>query len=564
MSLFSHNNIEELDASKEGLKRSSLTPSEISYLREIDVTEQFDLYKMRLEEISKSSGMSQKEILGTLDLSEQEKYFSKEYEELSTQIELSKDEYKLIKDFALEHCADLHIKDGKIVIEGDFYKPIAWLDPKTKIGEVLIGEHHYHSDNSFTGVKRNEFRLPGYTIQDTYNVFGPNSDLVGTTKEIWVNGEKYEIPITQTKENYHGMLVNVYGVPDFSEYAIATIPIEADAVVREASSHKIEATRTLAQQYIEGRFPPGTFTKQQEKELVDIANGKRAESITGLTPHHVGNAKMQYVPTEIHKKINHIGGSWLMNEKNYFKGMEYSNLEQTSRPKLSHVQLECIKEVIPLSKPELLVTRIDEINDCKPPKAIDSNKEISELIAPYKEGINPIYLEAPQDSVQIEQISETMTKMEDLKFSEWKELSFNERVDVLQRVENEVSQIAHRPSCPIQTESLGKGHFGYYSPESQMITINSDYIKSNNLSDYKEVLDTIFHEGRHAYQYYNLMEREVHPRQGDLSNWKANEFEYGYQEAKTQGFAAYYLQPQEADARAFAEDIVKQYQDKMA
>lgn len=236
---------------------------------------------------------------------------------------------------------------------------------------------------------------------------------------------------------------------------------------------------------------------------------------------------------------------------------------EENKQAFSSAHLEYVQEVLPFHDKHILIDRIDELNSSIPPKAIDSNKEISDLIAPYKEGINPIYLEAPQDSVQIEQISETMTRIEGLEFSEWKELSFNERVDVLQRVENEVSQIAHRPSCPIQTESLGKGYFGYYSPESQMITINSDYIKSNNLSDYKEVLDTIFHEGRHAYQYYNLMEREVHPRQGDLSNWKVNEFKYGYQEAKTQGFAAYYLQPQEADARAFAEDVVKQYQDKM-
>ena len=65
----------------------------------------------------------------------------------------------------------------------------------------------------------------------------------------------------------------------------------------------------------------------------------------------------------------------------------------------------------------------------------------------------------------------------------------------------------------IQIESLGNGYFGYYSPKTETITINSDYIKSNDISDYREVLDTIFHEGRHAYQYYNLTEREVHPRQ---------------------------------------------------
>ena len=226
-------------------------------------------------------------------------------------------------------------------------------------------------------------------------------------------------------------------------------------------------------------------------------------------------------------------------------------------------QLDYVQEILPLNDRHILIDRIDEIGNSIPPKAIDTDKEISDLIAPLKEGIEPIYLEAPQDHIQIERISDTMAQIEGLEFYEWKELPFDERVDLLQNIENEVALIAHRPSCPIQTESLGKGYFGYYSPESKTITINSDYIQSNDISDYKEVLDTIIHEGRHAYQYYNLTEREVHPRQGDISNWKANEFDYGYQDAKTQGFAAYFLQPQEADARAFAEDVLKQYQEKI-
>lgn len=227
-------------------------------------------------------------------------------------------------------------------------------------------------------------------------------------------------------------------------------------------------------------------------------------------------------------------------------------------------QLDYVQEIIPLNDKHILIDRIDELSNSNPPKAIDADKELSDLIVPLKEGIEPIYLEAPQDYIQIERVSDTMTRMAGLEFSEWKELSFDKRVDLLQNIENEVALISHRPSCPIKTESLGKGYFGYYSPESKIITINSDYVQSNDISDYKEVLDTIIHEGRHAYQYYNLTEREVHPRQGDLSNWKTNEFEYGYQDARTQGFAAYYLQPQESDARAFAEDVLKQYQEKIA
>lgn len=98
-----------------------------------------------------------------------------------------------------------------------------------------------------------------------------------------------------------------------------------------------------------------------------------------------------------------------------------------------------------------------------------------------------------------------------------------------------------------------------YSNNSNLIVINSDVIESNSFNDYREALDTLVHEGRHAYQNYNLYEREVHPRGGDISNWKLNEFSYGYQDAEHFGFKAYALQPLEADARAFAEDVLNEF-----
>ena len=38
-----------------------------------------------------------------------------------------------------------------------------------------------------------------------------------------------------------------------------------------------------------------------------------------------------------------------------------------------------------------------------------------------------------------------------------------------------------------------------------------------------------------------------------------NEFDYGYQDVGHYGFRAYKLQPLEADARAFAEDVLNEF-----
>ena len=92
------------------------------------------------------------------------------------------------------------------------------------------------------------------------------------------------------------------------------------------------------------------------------------------------------------------------------EGLNFSQEEK--KYLFSSAQSDYVQEVLPLQDKNILIDRIDELSDSIPPKAIDSNKEISDLIAPYKEGIDPIYLEAPQDAVQIEQISEKMTQME--------------------------------------------------------------------------------------------------------------------------------------------------------
>lgn len=227
--------------------------------------------------------------------------------------------------------------------------------------------------------------------------------------------------------------------------------------------------------------------------------------------------------------------------------------------KLTPVEQAYIEEVLPLRNGELLTARIDELGNQNPPKAIDADKSVSDLIQPVIEEINPIYLEAPSDAIQIEQASDAMRNIEGLSYEEWKELSYNERIEVLQNLENVIAQIEHRPACPLNVKKMIKDEYGYFSPNQLDITINSRYIESNSLKDYKESLDTIVHEGRHAYQHYNLTIREVHPREGELTNWKWNEFDMGYRNARIHGFKAYWSQPLECDARAFAEDVLKNY-----
>lgn len=232
------------------------------------------------------------------------------------------------------------------------------------------------------------------------------------------------------------------------------------------------------------------------------------------------------------------------------------NLENVNS--LSDGEINYISEAIESNNTNFIITRIDEVNAAVPPKAIDSNPEISDLLGNTKENIDRKYLEAPNDIEQAEKISEAMSQIEGTDYETWSKLSREERLEVMQKVENAAAEIAHRPACKVVSKCLGENHLGYFSPDTKDITLNSRYLESDRESYYKSI-ETIIHEGRHGYQDYNLFSRQVHPSGGDITNWVWNQFECGYQSAEIYGFKRYWMQPVEADARKFAEDVTSRF-----
>lgn len=250
---------------------------------------------------------------------------------------------------------------------------------------------------------------------------------------------------------------------------------------------------------------------------------------------------------------------------NDFEGIESPiRATENSKDSISPAQSEYINECVKSGNPLTLVDRIDELSSYQPPKGIDSNAEIAELVEPLKESIESKYLEAPSDLEQVNQIGDYLAGIDELKFENWKELSPTERHQALQDAEYRIAEIEHRDFCAVEIKDLPAGHYGYYSSIDKTITLNSRYVYDNDFEGYKETLDTLIHEGRHAYQDYNMIEREVHPRGGEVTNWKWNEYELGYRDAGLFGFEEYAMQPVETDARAFAEDVLNRYFDKTA
>jgi hypothetical protein len=234
------------------------------------------------------------------------------------------------------------------------------------------------------------------------------------------------------------------------------------------------------------------------------------------------------------------------------------------RSSLSTAEVEYIDECVEGGNPSALVDRIDEFSTSLPPKGIDSDKEISAIIEPIKDQIDSKYLEAPTDVEQIEAISDYLVNVENLDYASWQKLSVEERIETIQNAENKIAEIEHRNPCPIKVQQLSSDTYGYFSPINKTITLNLTYLSNPSEQSYRATLDTLVHEGRHAYQDYNMNEREVHQRSGEVNMWKWNNDEVGYQNAILCGFKAYAMQPVETDARAFAEDVLTSYFKKKA
>ncbi len=237
---------------------------------------------------------------------------------------------------------------------------------------------------------------------------------------------------------------------------------------------------------------------------------------------------------------------------------------ETGRDCLSSAEIAYVSECVEGNNPSALVDRIDELSPVQPPKGIDCNDELAELIEPVKEQIDSKYLEAPADIEQIDKIGDLLASVENLNYERWAELTPYQRLDTLQNAENQIAEIEHRNPCEIKLQYMEPNHFGYYNPGDKTITLNALHVDSGNFDAYKDTLDTLIHEGRHAYQDYNMTEREVHPRGGEVNMWKWNEYGIGYQTALLCGFEAYAMQPVETDARAFAQDVLTNYFEKTA
>ena len=156
---------------------------------------------------------------------------------------------------------------------------------------------------------------------------------------------------------------------------------------------------------------------------------------------------------------------------------------------------------------------------------------------------------APSMEIQAQEISEFFCEIDELQFDKWRELDVDGRVEALSVLEKETAEIAHRPPLEVK----------YF--DGNRIVLSEKILSSNSFEDYKETLNTIFHEGRHGYQNYNLRVERIDQSEELVQSWKVNQDILGYKNGENSliqelGYYEYYTQPVEVDARFFAETVM--------
>ena len=169
---------------------------------------------------------------------------------------------------------------------------------------------------------------------------------------------------------------------------------------------------------------------------------------------------------------------------------------------------------------------------------------------------------APSSEVQAAEIREAFLDIPELRYENWVELNGEQRVAALNELEQQVAEIAMRDPVDVQMEVFDKNTLmGTFDGTTLRIADHS--LMDNSYEGYKETLDTLFHEGRHAYQDYNLYVERVEQNRELVDSWKVNNVDLGYDNGdrlifKDRGYLEYYTQPVEVDARVFAETVINE------
>lgn len=172
------------------------------------------------------------------------------------------------------------------------------------------------------------------------------------------------------------------------------------------------------------------------------------------------------------------------------------------------------------------------------------------MLEPYDKLLEEIYDVSDDDiSIDYEVSDQVKEILSDFKLINWLTLNENKRLDTINKLVDTVSDelgITDKPKIILTTES--EDFFGAYDPQKNTIILNR-----TGFLNPKELVDTITHELRHAYQHMRAEKLETH----EDALFRVNLENYIYPEQNENGefinYFEYNDQYVEVDARAFAD-----------
>ncbi|RYX83577.1 hypothetical protein EON83_14355 [bacterium] len=159
---------------------------------------------------------------------------------------------------------------------------------------------------------------------------------------------------------------------------------------------------------------------------------------------------------------------------------------------------------------------------------------------------------SPPDATQIEFAAKNLCSLTELAPEVWSGLTEHQRIEVLGVVECLMAKLQGRSPVPVTIGSEGINIYGGYDAQKGSIALNEDFIRG---ASPREIIETIVHTGRHAYQAYAMRNPAFHPNPDEVGRWRINNLYYLH--ADVWGDEAYRNQPVEKDAFAYTEAVMR-------
>lgn len=190
-------------------------------------------------------------------------------------------------------------------------------------------------------------------------------------------------------------------------------------------------------------------------------------------------------------------------------------------------------------------------------KPRDGEKSIEAAESQVRDLLRDVMPEAfaiSNDAEGAENAGRAIRDMSELKPGEWERLDMKERAEWLIKVHNHVAEQYGFKPYTVKAQALPPNYGGYFSALTRTIVLNDIVLKDATPN---RALNVIAHESRHGYQWHAVMNPGSVPAdvREKVEVWR-NNFA-NYKTPAIHGYKAYYNQPIEVDARAFADTIVK-------